>query len=202
MKYVLVSYHPYEKSFNTAIVNKILKESEKIENCQIEHINLAGSDFNPVMTAKELYEFSQARTGRGVKVENLDQQAVEYAKKINACDHLIMIFPIWWELMPAMVKGFIDKVVFPGLFYSYKTEFTMKAVSDSLKKVSIITTMNTPNFLYSLKFKNTLNFALMKGTFKKLGIKKVKWYNFGFIKKVSNTKRENIINTLPNKLFS
>lgn len=200
MKYVLVSYHPYEKSFNAAIMHRI-KETivEKKEN-SVEHIDLAEIDFNPNMSSKELFEFSQARTARGIKKENLDPTAVRFAEIINECDHLIMIFPIWWELMPAQMKGFVDKVIFPGLFYTYKSEFSMRAISKTLKKVSVITTMNTPHFLYAVKYKSCIMNALIKGTFKKLGIKNVRWINYGFIKKIGEEKRRKIIKSLPGKL--
>ncbi len=198
MKYVLVSYHPYNKSFNAAIIDRI-KESIKTSD-SLEHIDLAEISFNLAMSSKELFEFAQARTERGVKLENLDPQAVQFAETINNCDHLIMVFPIWWELMPGQMKGFIDKVVFPGLFYTYKTEFTMKVVSERLKRVSIITTMNTPAFLYRLKFQNPIYNALAKGTFKKLGIKDVRWINWGFIKKIGDKRRKSLLEKLPAKL--
>jgi len=195
MKSVLVSCHPYDKSFNAAIVNRV-KSSQNLE-----HIDLAVNGFNPTLTAKELYEFSQARTERGVKAENLDPMAVQFARTINESEHLILVFPIWWELMPAQMKGFIDKVVFPGIFYEYKSEFTMRAVSKTLKKVTVITTMNTPKILYSLKFKNCVSYALMKGTFRKLGIKNVNWVNFGFIKKIGDARRKKLLDGLPGKVF-
>jgi len=200
MKYVLVSYHPYEKSFNAAIVSRILEEIGKKDSHSIEHIDLAGIDFNPIMDSKELYEFSQARTPRGINRENLDPLAVQFAEKINECEHLIMVFPIWWELMPAQVKGFIDKVIFPGLFYNYKSEFSMQAVSDSLKRVSVITTMNTPGAIYGVLFKKPVYNALVKGTFKKLGIKNVRWINYGFIKKIGDRKRKKILDEVHLKL--
>ena len=200
MKHVLVSYHPYDKSFNTAIVRRIKETIGAHEDHTVDHIDLAQNDFNPVMGSKELYEFAQARTDRGVFLENLDPQAVEYAQQINRSDHLILIFPIWWELMPAQIKGFIDKVIFPGLFYTYKSEFSMRVISDHLKKVTVITTMNTPKFLYSLKYRNSVKHALVNGTFKKLGIKKVRWTNLGFIKNVSNKKRGKMIDGITSKI--
>ncbi len=200
MKHVLISYHPYEKSFNAAIVKRIKEVLLENKGHTVEHIDLAQIQFNPVMTAKELFEFSQARTPRGIKIENLDPLSVQFAEKINGCDHLILVFPIWWELMPAQMKGFIDKVIFPELFYTYKSEFSMKAISNTLNKVTVITTMNTPHFLYSLKYKNCVYNALVNGTFKKLGIKNVRWINYGFVKKINDSKRKRILERIPQNL--
>lgn len=200
MKHVLVSYHPYDGSFNAAMVSRIIDAIEQKEGHSVEHIDLSKTEFNPVMSAQELYEFAQARTERGVILENLDPVAVEFANKINSSDHLILVFPIWWELMPAKMKGFIDKVVFPTLFYRYKSEFTMQTVSETLKKVSVVTTMNTPHILYALVFKSCVYHALVRGTFKKLGIKNTRWLNYGFIKKQGEEKRKKLLEKLPSKL--
>ena len=142
------------------------------------------------MSQKELREFSRARTKDGIHIENLDPMAVEMAQEINKSDELILLFPIWWELMPAQMKGFIDKVVFPGLFYTNVSEFKMKSVSDKLKKVTVITTMNTPNILYRIIYGSSINFALKYGTFGKLGVKAYRWMNLSSVKFKSQNKRQ------------
>ena len=55
-----------------------------------------------------------------VKHQTVDPIAISYAEKIKEADYLVFIFPIWWEMMPALTKGFIDKVIYPGLTYDYK----------------------------------------------------------------------------------
>lgn len=181
MKRTLVCCHPYDKSFNAAIKSVII-DSHRNSDSRLKIFDLQEMQFNPVMTQKELLEFSKARTTEGIRIENLDPLAVEMAKEINQSEELILLFPIWWEIMPAQMKGFIDKVIFPGLFYTYIGEFKMKLVSDKLMRVSIITTMNTPGFLYRIKFGNCINFALKNGTFKKIGVKNVRWINLSAVK--------------------
>lgn len=63
------------------------------------------------MTAEDLLAFKNKKS--------IDKQANEYIHCVKAADHLVFIFPIWWELMPALMKGFIDKVIFPGETYDY-----------------------------------------------------------------------------------
>jgi len=136
MKRTLVCCHPYDKSLNAAIKSAIIAVHKK-NDVQLKVFDLYESQFNPVMSQKELQEFSRARTKEGIHIENLDPMAVEMAQEINESDELILLFPIWWELMPAQMKGFIDKVVFPGLFYKNVSEFKMKSISDKLKKVTV-----------------------------------------------------------------
>ena len=115
---------------------------------------------------------------------------MDMARRFNESDELILLFPIWWGLMPAQMKGFIDKVMTPGLLYKHVSEFKLKLISDTWKKVTVITTMNTPNFLYRTVFGNAIHFALKYSTFMKLGVKSYRWINLGSVKLKSQSKRE------------
>jgi NAD(P)H dehydrogenase (quinone) len=200
MKRTLVYCHPYDKSFNAAIKNIIIDVHTK-NDMQLMVFDLKEMQFNPVMSQKELREFARARTKEGINIENLDPMAVEMAREINDSDELILLFPIWWELMPAQMKGFIDKVIFPGLVYTNAGEFKLKLISDKLKKVTVITTMNTPDFLYRIVFGSTINFALKYGTFKKIGVKSYRWMNLSSVKLKSQSKRQDDLHRIE-KAFS
>ena len=189
MKRTLVCCHPYDKSFNAAIKGVIVDVHER-SNVQLKVFDLYENQFNPVMSRKELREFARARTKEGINLENLDPMVVEMAREINESDELILLFPIWWELMPAQMKGFIDKVVSPGLLYTNVSEFKLKLISDKWKKVTVITTMNTPSLLYRIVFGNAVNVALKYGTFKKLGVKSYRWINLSSVKLKSQSKRQ------------
>ena len=63
------------------------------------------------MRSEDLKAFCDKKT--------IDPKVIKYSNKIKNADHLVFIFPIWWELMPAMTKSFIDKVIFPGVAYEY-----------------------------------------------------------------------------------
>ena len=103
--------------------------------------------------------------------------------------------------MPAMTKGFIDKVIFPGGAYDYtKSGLGMVSLLDKLKSVTVISTMNTPKSVYSLIYGNAVKKALIKGTFKKSGCKNVKWFSYNMIKGSSDTKRQNWLKTNEAKL--
>lgn len=199
MKRTLVYCHPYDKSFNAAIKSVIIDVHKK-SDMQLKVFDLNEMQFNPVMSQKELREFARARK-EGINIENLDPMVVEMAREINESEELILLFPIWWELMPAQMKGFIDKVMCPGLLYTNVSEFKLKLISDNWKKVTVITTMNTPNFLYRTVFGNAINFALKYGTFMKLGVKSYRWINLSSVKLKSQSKRQDDLHRIE-KAFS
>ena len=119
----------------------------------------------------------------------IDPKVIDYKERIDEADHLIFIFPIWWELMPAMTKGFVDKVIFPGVAYDYKQNGFMIKKWEKIKSITLITTMNTPRLGYKLIFGNAVKRALFTGTFWKMGYRNRKWISLNMVKFVSTNKR-------------
>ncbi len=183
MKTVIVFNHPYEGSYCNAILHSVTKGLEK-SNREYDIIHLDKDEFNPVMTSQDLKGFRDKQP--------VDPKVVEYKQRLEQADQVIFIFPIWWELMPALTKGFIDKVIFPGVAYDYAngSNTRMKPLLKNIKGVTVITTMNTPGFLYRLVFGNAIQRSLIRGTFWKMGYRKNKWISFNMVKQVSVKKRE------------
>ena len=189
MNVVIVFNHPYEGSFCNAILDSVMKGLESA-NHDIDLIHLDKDGFNPVMTSEDLKAFRDKKP--------IDTKVLEYKSRLEKADRLIIIFPIWWELMPALTKGFIDKVIFPGIAFDYtnKSNTRMKPLLNKLKGVTIISTMNTPKVLYRLVFGNAIQKALLRGTFWKLAYSNRKWISFNMVKSVSQQKRENWLSKL------
>jgi len=183
MKVLIVFNHPYEGSYCNAILSSVTKGLQQV-NHEVDVINLDKEGFNPVMNSSDLKAFRDKQP--------MDPKVLEYKNRLEQADRLVFIFPIWWELMPAMMKGFIDKVIFPGVAYDYVngSNTRMKPLLTNIKGVTVITTMNTPRILYRIIFGNTIQKALMRGTFWKLGYKNRKWISFNMVKQVSDEKRK------------
>ncbi|AKP67408.1 NAD(P)H-dependent oxidoreductase [Companilactobacillus ginsenosidimutans] len=181
MNTLVVYCHPYEGSFCHAILEHLETGADKAGK-NLDVIDLYKDHFNPVMSGRDLLGF--------VKHQAVDEQAIDYANRLKKADHLVLVFPIWWELMPAMMKGFIDKVIFPGQTYAYKSNsVSMRTLLPNLKSTTVITTMNTPKIMYKFTYGNAIKEALIKGSFKKSGFKNVKWLSFNMVKMRSNETR-------------
>jgi putative NADPH-quinone reductase len=183
MKVLIVFNHPYSGSYCNAILESVCSGLKK-GNHKVDIINLDKDGFNPVMTADDLKAFRDHNP--------IDPKVIQYKEKLENADHLIFIFPIWWELMPALTKGFIDKVIFPGVAYDYVngSNTRMKPLLTNIKGITAITTMNTPRVLYRIIFGDAIQKAIMRGTFWKLGYKNRKWISFNMVKQVSDEKRK------------
>ncbi len=160
MKYLIISSHPYNGSFNAAaaegISAKLLEKGE-----EVKRIDLVTDGFDPVMREEDL---SRWRTG-----ESADPHVEEYQRKIEEADVLVFPFPSWWGTMPAVLKGFCDKVLLLGWAYKYGEHGEMIGLLKG-KKAIVINTMETPIDYYNSYFHNPIEGAFVKDTLQTCGI--------------------------------
>ncbi|WP_375748834.1 NAD(P)H-dependent oxidoreductase [Vibrio sp. HN007] len=199
MRVLVVFNHPYERSYCNSILESI-KEGLAEGHHEFDLIHLDNDNFDPVMRSKDLQAFAIARNDPEQAYKLLDPQVLEYKLRIERAEHIVFIFPIWWELMPALMKGFIDKLIFPGIAYEYRGKGTgMATTLTNLKGITMVTTMNTPSIAYKLLFGNAIKKAVMMGTFWKIGIKNREWINLTNVKGVSNNKRQQWLSSIQTK---
>ena len=106
----IVFAHPWHGSFNHAILDAITHKLDK-EELRYQIIDLSAEKFNPAMTTDDLRLYS--------KGETTDPLVQKYKKMLQHTDELIFIFPIWWGMLPASLKGFFDKVLLRGSAFNY-----------------------------------------------------------------------------------
>lgn len=187
MNTLIVFNHPYGGSFCGAILAAV-ERGLKTGGHKCRVINLDQDDFDPVMRSKDLLAFVGAGRAGEDALDAIDDQVREYKEHLEWAEHLVMIFPVWWMTTPAMTKGFIDKVIFPAIAYDMKDGRLVSRLS--LRKVTVITTMNTPADIYREVFGNPLEGSLIKGTFRQIGIENIEWTSLSEVKQVSREQRE------------
>ncbi|GAA4520938.1 NAD(P)H-dependent oxidoreductase [Sphingobacterium thermophilum] len=193
MRTLIVFNHPYEGSYCNAILHAVHKGLQ-IGGHEVDIIHLDNDRFRPAMTKADLKAF--------VDHQPIDPQVIDYSERLRQTDHLIFIFPIWWDIMPAMTKGFIDRVLFPGVVYDHHPRgFGLVPLLDNLKSITMITTMNKPKLMYSLLIGNLIRKAMLKSVFKAMGYRNLRWISFTSVKRVSHEKRVRWLDNLE-KQFS
>lgn len=109
MKNLIVYAHPNSGSLNHFFKQTVLlslqKSGEEIEVRDLNQIN-----FNPVLC---LDDMSGQRMGKVADDVKTEQDFITWA------DRIIFIYPIWWTGMPAIMKGYIDRVFSYGFAYRY-----------------------------------------------------------------------------------
>lgn len=160
MNYLLITCHPYDGSFNASVATA-LKQTICEKGHNVSEIDLIEDGFNPVMTSPDLRAW-----GKG---QSVDPLVPKYQSEIEKADVLVFPFPIWWGAMPAVLKGFCDKVLLPGWAYKYGEHGELVGLQTS-KKAIVITTMETPCEVFEEFFNNPVEGAFIKDTLQTCGM--------------------------------
>lgn len=183
MKFLIVNSHPYEKSFNRQLTQNIA--DVLVKKHEVEVINLVEDKFDPVMEGEDLKVFSRG--------EAADKLVTEYQNKIKEADVLVFSFPIWWGIMPAILKGFIDKVFLKDFAYVYGAHGLEGILN---KKAVVITTMETPKEIYTTILNNPVQNQFVNGTLAQCAIQTEKYFQIDKINSGTDEYRKDEFNNI------
>lgn len=109
----IVFSHPWHGSFNHAVLEAIIQKLKE-EKLNYQVIDLSADDFNPAMTSEELRLYSKGESNYPL--------TNKYLRILKQTKEIIFLFPIWWGMVPANLKGFFDKVLLKGSSFNYDTK--------------------------------------------------------------------------------
>src|SRR5690242_17084044 len=105
-------------------------------------------------------------------------------------DHLVFVFPTWWGTMPALMKGFLDRVLMPGFAFQEHDEGSGWDKLLTGRSAHLLTTMDTPTWVYRWIYKAPGLNSLARATLGFCGIEPVRTTIFGVVKDSDSAKRE------------
>lgn len=108
MRALVVHCHPDPASFTAAVRDKVL-ERLAAAGAQTRVIDLYGTDFQPVLTQAEWRGYLDAPANRA--------PVAAHVEALAWCDTLIFTYPTWWYGLPAMLKGWMDRVLLPEVAF-------------------------------------------------------------------------------------
>ena len=182
MNHLIICAHPNSQSFNKAIVDRIVKVSQKLATDTVVR-DLYTLNFNPVLSWEELQAAGQGITPSEIQYE---QQFITQA------DLITLVYPLWWMGFPAILKGYLDRVLSHG--FAYKTEGDVSVGLLHNKKMQQFITIGSNVEQYqSLGFDKSLNDCLINGLFNYCGISDVQYSLFGDIHLIDEQARSAIL---------
>jgi putative NADPH-quinone reductase len=135
MKTLVILGHPDKDSFNAALA-QAYGDGAKQAGHENEFIRLGDLKFDPTLW-------------HGYKtVQALEPDLEQAWEKIVWADHLVFVYPTWWGSMPALLKGFIDRVFLPGRAYQAKPGSPLPVQLLKGKTARLIVTMHAPGWYY------------------------------------------------------
>ncbi|MET0946196.1 MAG: NAD(P)H-dependent oxidoreductase [Flavobacterium sp.] len=109
MKNLIIYAHPNPASLNHLFKQTVLESLERSEQ-EIVIRDLNEIHFNPVLSLEDI---QGQRMGKVTEYVQIEQDFITWA------DRIIFIYPIWWTGMPAIMKGYVDRVFSYGFAYRY-----------------------------------------------------------------------------------
>lgn len=184
----IIYAHPWDGSFNHSVLTTLISS---LENKQEAYhlIDLYQDDFNPVFSKEELKLFSQGKS--------LAPLVSNYQQMIKESNEIIFVFPIWWYGLPAILKGFIDKVMLHGFAYDEDEKGHLKGLLIFIEKTTVITTSTIHTGYIETAFVSTF----VDGILNEIGLKNenTSWINFDQVNLTTDEKRKAYLNSLFDK---
>ncbi len=168
-KILIINGHPNKDSFNFGIA-KAYQDGALQSGAQVKEIVIADLNFNPNL-----------QFGYQKRME-LEPDLVKAWEKIQWADHLVWIHPVWWGGLPAMTKGFIDRLFLPGFAFKYRENSVWWDKLLKGKTAHIITTLDQPGLYYRFFFGRPSVNQLRKSVLEFCGVKPVNVTYIGIIK--------------------
>ena len=145
MKVLIVHAHPEQQSFSSALYG----EAKQFFQHRGDHVavsDLYSMNFNPVASPEDFIErvnpdyFNYALEQRkGIATGAVKEDILTEIKKIEEADLLILNFPLYWFSVPAILKGWIDRVFVSGKFYGGKRIYAKGGMAGKRALVSVTT---------------------------------------------------------------
>ena len=133
MKIIIILGHPTEGSFNHAIADTAASKLRENSHEVIYH-DLYAEKFDPLLLGEEI-----------PKDAELDLQIEKHCKEIKEADGIIIVHPNWWGQPPAILKGYIDRVIRAGVAYEFLEGDDGEGVPNGLLKAETALVFNTSN---------------------------------------------------------
>ncbi len=133
MKISMILAHPRQGSFNHAIAAKVSAVLEESGHAVSLH-DLYAEGFDPILTDAEI-----PATGR------LPPQIDAHCREIAQAEGIVVIHPNWWGQPPAILKGWVDRVLRTEVAYHFREGDSGEGVPEGLLKASCALVFNTTN---------------------------------------------------------
>ncbi len=181
MRISLILAHPRLNSFNHAVA-AAAREQLIAAGHHVDYHDLYAEAFDPLMPAAELES-----------VAAFPEPIARYCREAAAADGFVIVHPNWWGQPPAILKGWIDRVLRAGVAYRFVDGDDGEGVPVGLLRATtavIFNTSNTPAAREQAVFGDPLEALWKRCVFDLCGVKQVRRRTFGVVVTSSSAERQ------------
>lgn len=131
MRVLVIFCHPAPGSFNAALHERVVHEL-RARGHEVDDCDLYREGFAPALSADELARYHRVPENRSA--------VAAYVERLQRAEALVFVFPVWNFGLPAMLKGFFDRVLLPGVSFDMSDPKAIRPGLTHLRHVVGVTT--------------------------------------------------------------
>ncbi|SFO66579.1 Putative NADPH-quinone reductase (modulator of drug activity B) [Mesorhizobium sp. NFR06] len=183
MKINVVCAHPLADSYLASLHHRVVR-TLKARGDEVVDFDLHEMNFDPVMRAEERRgHFDPSQVPEDLRV---------YIDALRWAEACVFCFPTWWSGMPAILKGYFDRVWRPGIAYEVPADGgAIKPILLNINRMGVVTTCGSPWWYTEIYMQNPGKKVLLRGLKTMCGRNAKHLYLTRYsVEGISNEKRE------------
>ncbi|CAM5416755.1 FMN-dependent NADH-azoreductase [Aquamicrobium terrae] len=138
MRVLVVYCHPVPESFCAALRDAVL-EAIAAKGCEARLVDLYAENFDPVMREPERRQYNDRAPS--------DPALAAHIEHLKWAEALVFVYPTWWYGLPAMLKGWLDRVWATDVAFELpKGMAPVKPLMTHISKIAVVTTCGAPRW--------------------------------------------------------
>lgn len=135
MKTLVVYAHPLDDSFN-ATVHRAVLETLRATGHEVDDLDLYAENFSPVLTVEERRQYHDLSVNR--------THVSAYVDRLQRAEAVVFVFPTWSFGVPAILKGWFDRVLIPGVSFTIGPDGAARPALRHIKRIVGVSTYGRP----------------------------------------------------------
>jgi NAD(P)H dehydrogenase (quinone) len=169
MRVLLIDGHPGPARLSAHLLDTY--QAALPEGTEVDRIAIRDLAFNPDLT-------------RGyVELPPLEPDLDRALALIEGCDHLVLVFPLWWGAEPARLKGFWDRVLLPRRAFRYHRDEPWWDRLLAGRSADVIVTMDTPPVYLRLAYFDPVGWRYRRQVLGFVGFRPIRLHYFGMVRR-------------------
>lgn len=138
MRVLVIYCHPVETSFAAALHHEVL-DSLRAAGHEVDDCDLYAEGFNPVMSREERLGYHDVPANRA--------PLQSYIDRLHRAEALVFCFPTWCFGLPAMLKGWFDRILMPGVAFDISDPANVRPMLTNIQRISAVVTYGRPRWM-------------------------------------------------------
>jgi len=153
VRVLVIFAHPLGDSYAATLRDTVVAALEAGAH-SVDLCDLYQEDFDPTLSAQEWRDYENTS-------ENT-RAVSRQVERLRQAEGIIFVFPSWWYGMPAILKGYFDRVWLPGVAFEFGPQ-AIRPLLMSIRMFGVVTTTGAPEWFTRIYMGNPSRKVLMRG---------------------------------------